>query len=890
MKIGGLWTLCLVLMMGRAVADDPVASQPTGMWIDNFSVIGPVTGRYTPPWQDVPTAAGRYYSIKNGHKKQESLIRDYFTEGVIEVDTEAIEPAPVGMNFPNFGGTGLIIKSNDDEVVRLRVGPYEQIQLTGHVGGKPFEHAGTFFNLEFGRTYHLKAVLRGGRLQVWVDDQQYFDVDCGISSAPGRTGLYCESPCWFDNYQVSGTLPDPQRRRPLTGTPHLELVHSCFRAEPPAPNELLSTQGSIEIYLRNTGDGPAELSSIDLFGKPIDFSLRSGAVVWYEQRPHWIGPGEIGQVIVRLRGLPAGMGEQVMLDPAARPKFKLKLHWVGKVSREFEVPYRGLSQPFQINFLAFGQGLRTLYIYLQNNNRVDTGDRRKRRLDRVIVGGRDVTESTIFGDRVLGDRVVPLRVDLPEPLENGRHVSVLVTTEDGGHAGHSLRAIPSFTLMQVCVFCQWTGKELIIGPRADWIEDIALHCANAISVVGKYYQHLPRVKQQGLRAGGFGSFVAGYGGWGRGWDKPGNPEIVSCWMDEVDKGTPYELFTAYRAMKQEHRLNGKPVPFHSPNIMLSQNAGSNAFAEIADGVIHAYGIADNYGSAFGRYEGLEHREFRRSRRPFLPYFRNTEVYPHINPETMTVSKMDSPWLRCMSPEEERWQYFGCLLQGAKGVQHWGYSSIRDKSGYGGDSFRLGLGGAGTGQIWSYGIAPTIVKMLQEVWDEVGRCNAEWRAIEDLIAISDVSNHARVSASEPALNAAGQPAAAASSLVAGLDALVVVALNHHMDLRKLSDRRPSTFHPVETSIEVTIPPWLQPVDVVRVSHDGLSDVEYMLENGILRYTTKLHVSDLVVITGRLGMRDHISRQLAVMQRNLQKAYASEAVHTDEPSPYVAGENF
>ena len=38
MKIGGLWTLCLVLMMGRAVADDPVASQPTGMWIDNFSV------------------------------------------------------------------------------------------------------------------------------------------------------------------------------------------------------------------------------------------------------------------------------------------------------------------------------------------------------------------------------------------------------------------------------------------------------------------------------------------------------------------------------------------------------------------------------------------------------------------------------------------------------------------------------------------------------------------------------------------------------------------------------------------------------------------------------------------------------------------------------------
>ena len=184
MKIGRLWTLWLVLMMGRAVADDPVASQPTGMWIDNFSVIGPVTGRYTPPWQDVPTAAGRYYSIKNGHKKQESLIRDYFTEGVIEVDTEAIEPAPVGMNFPNFGGTGLVIKSNDNEVVRLRVGPYEQIQLTGHVGGKPFAfpdsdrrthrgHAGAAPWYPGGHRPYLRLpVRRGVKLHHWPDGRR----------------------------------------------------------------------------------------------------------------------------------------------------------------------------------------------------------------------------------------------------------------------------------------------------------------------------------------------------------------------------------------------------------------------------------------------------------------------------------------------------------------------------------------------------------------------------------------------------------------------------------------------------------------------------------------------------------------------------------------------
>ena len=311
--------------------------------------------------------------------------------------------------------------------------------------------------------------------------------------------------------------------------------------------------------------------------------------------------------------------------------------------------------------------------------------------------------------------------------------------------------------MQVCVFSQWTGTEVITGPRADYLEDLDNHCVNAVSIVGKKFDHLPRVKELGMFNGGFGSFVSGYGGWMATGQKPGNPTIVSCWMDEVDKYTPFHLYEPYQAMFRALREKGQRPPFHSSNIMIVHVPGAMDYMEMNDGVIHAYGWKERYGKDFGRFEGMPYREYRMSRRPFYPYLRNAEVYPHVDPETMTVSKMDPPYLRCMSPDEERWQYYGLLLQGAKGVQHWGYSTTRDRSGYGGDSFRLGLGGAGTGRIWQYDIDPEIVNMLQDVWHEVGRLNAEWRSIEDLIEISDVSGLAKVTACEPALNHEGKPA-------------------------------------------------------------------------------------------------------------------------------------
>ena len=68
----------------------------------------------------------------------------------------------------------------------------------------------------------------------------------------------------------------------------------------------------VEIFVRNEGDGAAQLESIELDGEPITYKSQGDPFVWYEQRPWHIGPGEMGQVILRVRGLPSEMGDAVM--------------------------------------------------------------------------------------------------------------------------------------------------------------------------------------------------------------------------------------------------------------------------------------------------------------------------------------------------------------------------------------------------------------------------------------------------------------------------------------------------------------------------------------------------------------------------------------------------
>ena len=862
--------LALGVVAVAALAAGSAQAAETTTWLDTFDK--PVAFRYYPPWT---VRDGKLYSPGEKWGRRATFITDKFTEGTIEVTTTALKRITVAGQ--PFASSGLFIKRVGKDWIWMRMGAYGGMGLSGEINGKSVRAPRHPFKIKIGKPYRVKATLKDGRLKLWVDGKQYYDVPCPISTKPGQTGFYCESPCSFDDYSVTGVLPNTLRPKPLSGKPRLETVYARFRADTPRPAEVLSAHGTINIFLRNTGDGAAQLASLELNGKPIDFRSPTGPFAWYQQRPWRIQPGETGAVLLRVRGLPGDMGDRVLADLQAHPVFHLTAKWEGGVAKKFDVPFNGRAEPFQINFLAFGPKLKRLWVYAQNNAWIYGNKKTPIALTRVLVNGKDMTDHARFGERVLRGRVVPIAVNLPKPLPLRRACSVVLRASGGRLAGHVLRAIPSRTILQVTRIGRWL-------PRADWLEDVRNHCANAVSC-GKDVHIMKRAGELGLWNGQFGGGLS----YVKRFERPGMPIMVSCWMDEVDKRDPWAFYPGLRRMDRTLLEDGKRAPFHIANIINVWSPGGVDFMEMTDGVMHAYGYrGGNLGKKFGRAESLPWREHRSGRRPFIPYFRNAEVPVPVDVKKKVGKEHDKTYRRCLSPEEERWIYYGCLLQGAKGVQHWGYTARFSARGFyntPGPIIRLGLGAGGAGRCWQYKLRKQTVDMLRATWDEIGRCNAEWRAIAPYIAISDVSRRARVVSCRPAKNSSGEPGASASALLAGLDGMVVVTLNQNVKRTGLSSDKPSVFTPTRATVDVALPPWLEPVAIFRVTYKGLTDLKpKRLAGRVLRFVTTVKVNDLIVITADPGMKAGAQETLSEMQRNLEKMQTHRAVHTKMKSPY------
>jgi hypothetical protein len=204
--------------------------------------------------------------------------------------------------------------------------------------------------------------------------------------------------------------------------------------------------------------------------------------------------------------------------------------------------------------------------------------------------------------------------------------------------------------------------------------------------------------------------------------------------------------------------------------------------------------------------------------------------------------------------------------------------MKDEKKFYGSGFSDGYDGAATGRLWDIRLKKKTVDILPATWDEIGRLNAEWRAIGPLIAISDVADRAKVTKTDTGT-------VSTSTLLAGLDAMVVVAINRNFEERLLEDKVPSTFHPTRAIIDVSLPPWLKPVDVFRVSYKGLTDLKpKMLPGRIMRFNETIKVNDLIVISGRPGLKKSVANTLLQMQKKLKRGEASKAVHVKTKYPY------
>ena len=197
----------------------------------------------------------------------------------------------------------------------------------------------------------------------------------------------------------------------------------------------------------------------------------------------------------------------------------------------------------------------------------------------------------------------------------------------------------------------------------------------------------------------------------------------------------------------------------------------------------------------------------------------------VDPTTHELIGREVKHRRCITPQEERWMTYGCLIQGAKGIMHWNYGSglLRPPNWFSEDQWviRASLGGVLGHKPHGYEIPKDVADDLRAVWDEIGQINVELRAVGPLVAVSDVSELARVVAVTLELSPQGEPAAEAAALVCGLDSIVLIVLNHNLitNWKADADQGLQAYDPVDATVELTLPPWFSPEHTFRVRHDG-----------------------------------------------------------------------
>jgi hypothetical protein len=281
------------------------------------------------------------------------------------------------------------------------------------------------------------------------------------------------------------------------------------------------------------------------------------------------------------------------------------------------------------------------------------------------------------------------------------------------------------------------------------------------------------------------------------------------------------------------------------------------------------------------------RELRAGRRPWWPYFRSAEMSIAVDPEQRQLLEPAPTTQRIIEPAQERMMTWGCVQLGAKGICHWAYG-VRggDESVYylDGPGLRLSMGGIpypASRTVYGYEVPEEICRSLKATWDEIGRINAELRTLGPWLADSDVSPLADVIEAEPEQAVTGGPAAQASALVSGLDTVIVVALNLNIDT-DWSGRDPEgiqSYDPVDATVKLRLPEWLQPTEVFSVDWRGIEDVTHRREDGgLVLDLPGLAVQRVIVATADPDVRTQMEGRLARMQEHLQ---AMES-HTPVPS--------
>ena len=770
---------------------------------------------------------------------------------------------------PSEGSFGFVLRfPGRDTYTALRLGAYGGAELMQPVKDARFRD----FTPEVGRTYEVQVVIAGQTVTCSIDGASLGSADMAETNAPGTVGFYTECRATFDDFEVTGDWRIDQSIAPEeTGRPELEMLFAEWMPTSMDPNLPVSVNGAVFAYFRNIGTGPAVIKSVTFAGREFTADQFPEWVGYMRRQPVSVLPGDVGRLEIRLSGLPRAMGMKLLADPfgSAPATLVMTPNRGEPVEVTVDLARRAV---LQINFMAFSPDLRTVYVYAQNNQALRNSRAGPARIEHVLLNGTDVTERARLGSRQIARDVVPIEISLDQPLAKGKPVQVVIETGSGLRTGHVLRAFPS--KFNILVYCDRNQA------RADFMEDIHNHCATALNAFFDR-EEFDRLGFDIIPMSGASYLPTALAHL--------RSPIRGIWADEVDKGTRTSAAALLRPMDDAGRFlpsESDSVPLLNFNLVSPGKSAISGHLMIPDAVMHSYGwyMCPNVKRGFGRVSTLPVREYRLSRRPFWPYFRDSEIAVPRDPEQQVMLDRHPEFQRCLTPKEQRWLAYGTLIQGAKSMGHWAYRSTPMSKFYfmwATPVMRMGLGAVAGDRIGPYAIPEEVVKMLRDVWREHGRINAELRVIGPLVAVSDVSYGANVVRVTPEQDRFGDPAAEAAALVSGLDTLVLLVLNHAIDPGEspgksgpVSNPVPPKFDPVNVTVEVNVPAWLEPRRVFSVDYERVTDIATRPVDGRLRFEIpELEVSKVYVITASDEVRSECLARHAEMSRRLARAAAA-----------------
>ncbi len=534
----------------------------------------------------------------------------------------------------------------------------------------------------------------------------------------------------------------------------------------------------------------------------------AGAPVWWRAEPPTLQPGDLGDIVLRLRRNPKvdTLDLSVITDAG---------------NTHLTVPLR-TSKP-QFATIAFTPTLDTAYIYVRHPS--DPGARPKS----IILDGQDVTtQCRIVADKVAGVSAVVLK--LARPLELMSYHNFSAVYADGSAAMAGLRAWG-----HEMVFGMWGGKAY---PGSDeesckqHLADLVKHNVNDVmDFAGKGKDWLySKAGWDYCKAIGVGR-MANYP------DADGDPTYYFLYdePDASDFNTPevpanlrLGSMGMYLAKWQDvlHRKGPKsPVLLNIDNTYKPENW--YMYHQLAD-----IPCIDPY------YQGeLDLCYMRRASRypahtkPTYVYAAATISQSACQPKPLHVILCSTKYSdksrnyvgRFPTAEEERMMAYYAIAAGAKGLSHWWFSADPNCMGCGAEE-----------------------PAAKELWNGIGLVGAEVRTAGEVITRSCPA----------ALPVTAPRTLWARTLLSGLDTVALIVVSENV----ICDRVGTVVQPVENAkATVELPSWMSPSQAFEVTSDGIKDVNWKMDGTKAAIDLgTVNVSRFIIFTSDATMRARLQK--------------------------------